>query len=1661
MSSPYATGGGGVTLERRVAALYLARLLTGDTTPELGSDRRVVGVAFQQEPKTAVDDLVIHAARPGEDDPSLQLAIAVRRRPSVVASNTDMKALVTDLVRALDQAADDDTCKHRLAIATGGLRTHAGQLAQLAAHARDHRDATEFFNLIEEPKRVEQALRDRLGHVTALVKEALAEVDGIAEPGTELVRERTWQLLNRLYIVQPRVEEPDTNDWADAQNRLTVVARGRDLYGAGRLLDRLESLAGQYAPAAATVDAKMLRRDVHALLECGVSRSHRGWQVLERLDATARAHVRDRVGAGWMLDRGAEADQLLARADAVPALLVVGESGVGKSALALAAVQRARAAGGEAICVNLRELPESWAQFEPLLGAQLAELLGQMSAPSRYFVVDAADAAAETRREMFLYLVDAAVRGGVQLIAVSSDDVRAIVAEIMENRIGEPPGAFDVAPLNDGALTELVRAFPHLERLAFSPRSRELLRRLVVADLLVRSGTEDVPLSVGDAMHVVWDGLVRRREQRDRGLPDAREQAMMRLARYEFAGKPVGDLDPAAVDGLRRDGLLRTGGEPWQLAPEFAHDELRRYAVARVLVAEDAVGAAVLAAGAPRWALSAATLAVQLQLARGAASGANVAERFRELQASFDAVAAAGHGERWADVPAEALLALADPGPALAGAWPILREGNHQALRRLLRVERRRHASDATAHLGAVPIVELLVGEPAPWWISEDAAYMLGGWLLALVRTGAPAGHPLRLRLQDRLVEAVEAGEERLAQARAEAEAARANPTPEQLERARAIAEARRSLPTVLGVGRRRRERPELPGELTHETVVELLALLGPDLGQRGEQLLRRIAKDAPEKLMPALEQPGTGPALAAYGGGMLTELTEAYYVEVEDDDDDLRFAIGDDGIRDHSYHAGPPFGSAFRGPFLALLQSDFRGGVRMLNRLLNHATRHRSRTFDGLGLGTDHEHRHELDLRGEPRTYLGDDNVWRWYRGTGSGPYPCISALQALERVCEQPLADGAVTPGELIALLLEDCENLAMPGLAVGLLVRHLERVGDALDPFLAEPEIWDLETTRVVTEGASPGLAADSTGLAHPERRAWSFREVSTLITIRADEERAAGLRAVGERLVGRASQRAGDQDSEYVAMVRIWASALDRTTYQEITENGETYLQSVPPEDAVQTLAAGNADLQRGTQVTALHFKYLTIGNARYAEGPPPDGLEVTADLERVHELLTDPPEQAAIPILDVAVLVASYAVRALAAGELVLEDEWARFAVEIVLRFVEALGPPDPQNADPPSNDMDPDRHAARTLPAMLAAGAAAFRDQTGADAHPRVVAAGFRLAQSAAMEARIQLLQSLDAVWARPCAHDDDCWHRHALHWTVEAMRDCVMGPFTVELGRRATERLGDPPGEALSVVADGDIYVGRLDAAIWALTSAATSGSCIALEARELLLVTLVANRRGTVAHARNYDPFGRHASVAARGLLALVVEGEPEPLWLHVDAYAELPAYLCALLRGLAMFAATDEKTASAARTLWPQIMDRVLGAARGAFADDLSGSSALAALVPRPGEPVGWTDPIGWAPQVDLWIGAATGRPRCIEAFIAFLSVLPNDEQAAFGLPRVARLVGANVAAATELTILDRWLPQIRAAAHEAGEGETWQRLVDALVMAGNSRLSALSD
>ena len=941
--SPYATGGGGVTFERKVAVQYLAHLLVGDVASALGDGRRVVSVGFQQAPDHPVDDLAVSAALPDELQPSLVLTLAVRRSPNLVGSDESTRKLVRQFVDEMAIAPTDGT-EHRLCLVVAGPQEHAQQLANLASHAAVQMDADGFFNLIRTPSEFPAKLRDRLAQLEVLVERALHDLGG-ANTDAALVKQRTWKLLSRLVVSMPRLESPDETDWAAVANSLIPVTRGSDPTAASQLRDRLVALANEYSPKAARVDLKLLRRATHAMLDPTTRRHQKGWQILDHLHCRALAAVRDEItgsdGVRVRLDRSAARAALVATVAKAAAVVVSGESGVGKSALALSGVTSVTDSGPDslqALCINLRQVPSLSVQFEAILGCPLSTLLCELSASQRVLAVDAADAATEGMTDVFRYLLDAAANSDVKVIAVTSNDSRQVVRDTLTERLGAEVMEHTVAPLSDAEVDEVAKTFVELSKLSANPRSRELLRRLIVVDLLVRGRICGVPLTDADAMQEVWTGLVRRHEMSDSGAPDAREFVLLKLA--DLALSDVGGIelldissrfDLAALAGLRRDGLLRTShDDPFKIGPQFAHDEVRRYAVARLLLSGETPPVRILQATTPRWALSAAQLACQAWLQRSDAPMTPLTGRLGALQESFDRLVQTGHGVRWGDVPGEALLSLAEPRTVLRDAWPGLLADDAVGLRRLARLvdQRLRDKRGVVNHIAVSPVIELLLEDVTPWQSGKYIEDLLRDWLQAHVVAKTPAGDPLRILLRKRLVAACAAGDRRLAEEReavaATSEAERAPQArkedrrlltrllfafrrlfawvvgrrahfPGRIDRDRRPAGSHNDRFVEVGYGSRpRRQRPEVPREITDAIVLELLALVGPDLGSDGEAILCRVARDAPSWLAPAVEEIFTGHALANYGRGLLTRLTEAYYLD--DESGDSRF--GDDGIR-------------------------------------------------------------------------------------------------------------------------------------------------------------------------------------------------------------------------------------------------------------------------------------------------------------------------------------------------------------------------------------------------------------------------------------------------------------------------------------------------------------------------------------------------------------------------------------------------------------------------------------------------------------------------------------------------------------------------------------------------------------------------------------------
>lgn len=1696
-ASPYSTGGGGTRLEHRLGTVLLVRLLTAEPLFELG-ERTPERVAFQQFPATSVDDLVATASTTAGT--SIRLDIAVRRSPKFIKSNHTTNELVAALVRAdLDAEHDSELLvERRLAVAVSGQQTHAQEIAELADVARGQSNAEEFVKLIRTPGRF--ASRSRLDHLIDMVATALIEIPD-KDAGTP--EHRCWSLLRRLWIMQVDLETGHEDDWTRLVSNLKRVALEPSDEAAVALRDRIEQLSAGFARSAAVVDAALLRRRLHGHIRPDAHIPPLGWTHLLALDEQARLAVaRSLIGVGstsLKLPRRAIREGLAAAIRVDGDLIVTGDSGVGKSALVMDAIESSElGVTRQAIALNLRHLPTNQLELLALLPTPIEELFSELTAPDRLLVIDSAEAAVEDHKDVFSYLLRSARSAGLKVIAVAATEGAGAVKQLMTSG----PRQFAVQGLDDDELATAASHIPVLQRLVDNPRAHELLRRPIVIELFARANDPGLPLSEAQALDHIWHHLVRNDERRNMGAPDAREQVMLQLAAHAVRRRDVDDLlarlDHTAVDGLRRSGLLLPASRlPWERVPAFKHDLLRAYSVARWLLSERDLATALTTIGAPRWTLPSARLACEIILSAPDEPAHPRVGRYAQLQRGFDAIADAGGGERWSDVPAEALLVIPDSAELLKDAWPTLLDNKAHGLARLIRILHGRHQRTGIGILDPIiaePVISQLLGVGTPETLAEEVDELIRDWLRAHVLQGTPAGQPTRVALHDAILNHCAENERVLDEQEAARQAQLAARTPEEIA---ADEEHERKFASISSVSmsRRRRRRPEptrhRPYQWIREAQVEHLALLGPDLGPEGEAILRRIAEDEPHSLVHVVEPTFAGHSLSAYDSKLLIDLAAAYYIEEEhEDDDDFEWSGGilDDGIRNHlSGGVGSPLASFTNGPFLALFRADYRGGIALLNRMLDHAARHRVRRLSNHRYSYLIEEdrldmKHVLSITGEAREYVGDSHVWLWYRGTGVGPYPCMSALQALEFVTEGYIRDG-VPPHVLTTIMLKSANSLAMVALALGVLVRHLEVAGEAIDPYLVEPTIWQLEFSRAVSDQVS-GLAARIPELPKPERRGWNLREVSMMLMLRAKGDRIAHLKALGEQLLAKAVAEVGDDTSagarEHLAAVRTWASALDRAAYEVREEDGNLLIQQAHDPEVEQVLGETNADLRRTNDALGLTVRHAHVRD-KGGQAPEIQAEVLTADIALARQLLENPPQSVSFSA-DGPVAAAASAVELHLSGRVIVTDEDLAWSAIILLQVAAGMT----ENLVDPFDDsffsQGADRSAGRALPFLLLPAAHRLRKALGvleSDDVDELIELNRAVAVRGVSEVRLAYARALDAVWDTPCdtAHlHGRCHHIIALDLVTESFLDCVIGPWDEETQRRSVVRLNPLEASSLDALNGDDIYIKRLTPALRAMGAAAISSACCREDAQAALRSLLASHQRAMLAYERGYNHSQSDTLVAARAALWQALDGRDDVVLKYVRNYTSNARVLAEALQALAAAAEERAEAGQHARRLWPSIMDLVLDAAEAnskLFTERTWGDYAKAALIPNPaadwhylsleltGQPYRWRDPLTWKFQVERWLGAIIGTRMSIDHLVIAVRDFDVADQIEQGLRWIERIVGESGTSCASTFTLPKWLRERRADLITDDQIARWQRVVDLLVVAGDSRVADLAD
>lgn len=1597
-ANPEATGGAGTTMEHRYGGSLLAALVLHQPLAGLGGSLVPIRVGFQQD--APVDDFVVRAEGLGA---RVTWYVAARRRPVLAPSNAKTVSLFKTFLRVLqDRSSEVEAGTVLLGLAVKGPYGPAYELERLAKVALANGCPATFRTRIAERSK---PLRDRLQRIDGVISAAAAELNW--NVSVMQGRDWTWTLLRALRVVHTFLEEGQ-QDAVQLTSRLADVVDG-DAESADHCRQQLATLSADLAAAGGDVTEADVRRQlvgrVRLAFPLDMAPARGELEAREReLNLRTPRVLRLMTGSGTVelaVDRTTAAEEL------ATALRVAGET-------AGTLVVGGEPSVGKSVLVLdvVDQLRLDGAQVAVFslrtsldVGVPLPRLFGAFPvARQRLLVLDGAEIVQEGRGDQLRGIAAAALDAGLGVVAVTRDDAKRSVVEALTDVTGVPPMEALVAPLPTPDIETLITTFPVLARLR-ERRSQWLLQRLGLVDLLLRGGAEaglpDGTLSEADVFASVWQGWVRRHEEHSPGgsSPDARERALLDVARRHLGlSVAVSTAHPDALPSLRSDGLLEAYSA---LRPqeEFANDVVRDFAIVHLLLREG--DRLITEAGAPRWILRAARVAAQARLLTGGSI-----ELCRQL-AVFDQLAAT-HGARWADVPWEAALRCGHAHELLDGLTPSLLVDDGSRLQALLRVVEQHFSEIAAADPVLVePVIDWLAKREleVPYRLAPRVKDVVVLWLRGVSRDEAAEADQRTRDVRQRLRDAVLARE--------------------------------------LNAG--------------DDVLFEALALLGSDMNDRAERSLRNVAVERPWKLWRAVESTDAARSLAGGHARLLADLAAAYYID-DSHNNGSSASILRDGVRDHGFaRLGTPRAAWYYGPFWTLLVTEVRLGMELISNLLFHAATKR------VGYALDNAPALTADLLGlGERDYIGDGDVYGWYRGNMGAPAPCVSALLACERAMDRLAALG--TPLRSVAVVfLANAYDLATVGLVVGFLVRHLDRVNDELDDFLARPELWELEVRRVA--GELGGLHRDDEEDLHGRQlRRVTFREVALTIGAAAfrsgDEGDHTRLRGIAQRLLA----AGGTNASQPTLGVRRAASYFDLDCYtggEGASQGGVLYQE---PAEITAALEPQREDVALTGDVYRLQNRYrLTLEPPFHTGLPDIDHDAVGSDLSEVRALAASPLSLTPDLIDSTIAATAGAAVRHVAAGGSI-DDEDLAWAIE---RLIAALKPHSPGMSEDEGSlfAMGADRSAAAAVPSLLMPAYTDGDDPLLSSDNLEVVVQGLSWATTHLTdEVRRITALALRPLWAAPCGPAEaQCRHRRAWAAIDLGARDIALGPWNAG-GRRPFTTLNGDLVDAIREASSQELLLPRLGAAL-ASACHARSARCLVAEAAALREALLDAYARTAVRYAEGgFAVRDEDHALVAEALLA-ATEQDKTLVPQLVAAMNGPSRATAALLDAVCTVATYDEGRREQLRAVWPPIMQTALD-----LVEPTAGypGSVIAALIPAP-LPVssdrrltdtfaqargGWISVGELTPLIEKWLPVAEGYREAVARLAMLLLSSPLDQQITLGLPWVRRLVLPETGAPViESFVLMDWLRELHN--HDALKGQArddYDIIVDTLAAAG---------
>lgn len=1204
VASPLSTGGAGPDFETEVRVSYLVALLTG-SVPRGAAGGTTVEVVFQQAAAGApLDDVVVRSR--GSSGATSTLELQVKHRFTFAPSDANFNAILQ---------ASWDTYTRRDFLAEGSrLGVAAGQFPErVRSHymrvptwANTSTSASHFFDRIRTPRLASDVMR-------AFVETVRAGLEAYAGalPDTSV-----WDFFRRMVILEFDFGIEGSRDRQFAVEALRSLIPDRDPSRAQSLYDRLIKLASDAGHTAGGYTGETLRE---SLVGSDLLAPPSCWADLSRINeaSTRTLQLIDDCIGGVVLDRTSTVSELLDRMEGGGVVALIGDAGVGKSAL-LKTAALSRAADGPVLALSPTRL-QGIVGWEGLssrwqLNNSLERLILAMSGTGRpCLVIDGVDR----------------IDGPGERDAVN--DLLTAITRLPRARDGTPPwtivlttrgetlsGVRDwlhvpittenllrVPELGDEEANAISVALPHLREVLQRTDVGPVVRNLYFLRIFERAravgDVEPVPAAVTETdVHFIWWNRVigaggAEGRARQTALLELGEEAL----RTSAGGLRGAGLDPRVLHDLEGDHVLRydSASDTYR----FAHDIVEDWTIARTFGRHDnRVAEWLQSLGEP--------FRAYLPLQFFACALLEREDGLRSWQQLLQSAEQIGPDRRWRESVITAPFRSARLAGLLELIGPTLLADDGVRLNVFLRAVRTVGIEPdpalrsvvmgqgvAPAEGAAVlmelalpiwriwiPTMEWLIRQlpTLPSQVRSEASHLMLIWQ----RTTAP-GVPWRREI----------GEVAL-----------------QWWRGRVAPDGRyvfvpREIEPYFD---RLRDTVVFSADAIPKAIPGFLKDV-IDVG-RGDRIERWLA-ERPHRTL-AKHTP------KAYADFAL-ELLLPRRGEVSDQESDAE--NDPDIVSNYAYVPA----SHLQGPFLVLIREHEAEGLRVINTLVNVATAaEQRRQHESEWARLEHV---SVPFFESPKAFLGDIQMYLWFRPLGGAPYAVESALMALEVWMEEQVAGGR-DPEALFRTVLSSSESIATVAVCVSVCLAHPDRCLRAAAPFVCTAALWHWDIARASHDRmdlgssfafTSPRPELDRLNAEHnrkPHRR-WDIRALMPHYLFFT------GDRQLRERVMETVRgfptdlTRLGEQDRtseevvrEFQADMAIYAAWADPANYRVTQRPEGVEVEYIPPPAVVEPRADERQAFARWNRDLGL----VQWANKSWSQGDVADGMSLEEALSQV-------------------------------------------------------------------------------------------------------------------------------------------------------------------------------------------------------------------------------------------------------------------------------------------------------------------------------------------------------------------------------------------------------------------------------------------------------------